>query len=391
MTDKNENRKGLASGKKEDPAQASGKKDAQSQDFGQKARDTDEKNINEHDFDEINADLQQGEETYGGYLKDVKKAYDRQPALSESEQKKIVKVGRNTARNTTIMVSLAILLLIVPVMTLLSYGYYAAGSKANTLIDVVGKTIYVPEPNMSLEEMELESDIGFFTMELAFDVFKRVGREDYRVGDYEVYFALDEPGYPEKNLYQERSLPEWSWEKPALLVHPDGFLEFQTKREWEILNHLPDGTVAEAYISLSELMDPDELPRMLPANVEVRWLAVDTGFEAEQADKEGTPLEPIGYPAQIDTTVWSPFNGREQTNAEVFVDTLKLLKEHEGVAERVANTSLEIAQRLKYLDKNGISVYGAVVTGPAPELRKLEQMEEIRAIKVGEVKLWNWE
>ncbi|WP_249365316.1 anti sigma factor C-terminal domain-containing protein [Cytobacillus citreus] len=102
-------------------------------------------------------------------------------------------------------------------------------------------------------------------------------------------------------------------------------------------------------------------------------------------------ISPIGFPLQIDQTTWSPFNGREQTNEEVFIDTLEFLQKNEESAEKIARAkSLSLNERIPYIKENGVQVYGAVVTGPIPELRKLEQNELIRAMKVGEVKLWNW-
>lgn len=275
-------------------------------------------------------------------------------------------------------------------MTLLTYGYYAFGGKANKLIDVAVKTIYITEPNTSLEEMEIEDEIGFFSMNIFFDVFKRIGKEDYKAADYDIYFALDQPSFPKKNVYLERPLPELPSAETESLVYPKNSITFQKEREWNILKQLPDGTVAEVYLSLSDVMEPEELEDIIPADMEIRWLAVDSGIEKKAVDSEGIPIGPIGYPAQIDTSTWSPFNGRE-SNAKVFLEILSLLEKNEQVAETVARAkSLEIGERLAYIEENGIKVYGAVVTGPTPQLRELEQIKEIRAMKVGEVKLWNW-
>ena len=66
------------------------------------------------------------------------------------------------------------------------------------------------------------------------------------------------------------------------------------------------------------------------------------------------------------------------------------LKKNEDVAVKIARAkSLALKERIAYLEKNDIKIYGAVVTGPTPELRKRKDKKEIRAMKVGEVKLWN--
>jgi hypothetical protein len=311
--------------------------------------------------------------------------------LSDEGQKKIIQSGKNRARMTNIMISLACLLFILPVLTLGTYLYYAIGGRANHLMDVAAKTIYVTEPNMSVEEMELEEDIGIFSMDIMFDVFKRIGSEDYKAGEYSIHFYLDQPNFPKKEWKLDRPLAEVQMPETEVMVHPKNDVPFDTQSQWDLLKGLPDGTVSEVYLSFSKIMRPKEVEELLSMDVESRWYAVNSGLESKGFDKEGLPVSPIGYPSQIDTTTWSPFNGRE-SNEKVFLDILKLLAKKEEVAVKVARAkSLNLDERISYIEKNGIEVYGAVVTGPTAELRKLEQIKDIRAMKVGEVKLWNWE
>ncbi|WP_236707957.1 anti sigma factor C-terminal domain-containing protein [Brevibacillus choshinensis] len=46
--------------------------------------------------------------------------------------------------------------------------------------------------------------------------------------------------------------------------------------------------------------------------------------------------------------------------------------------------------RLDYLKKNGVMVYGAVVTGPVRELEKLRQNPLFHDLKLGRLEVWNW-
>jgi hypothetical protein len=330
-------------------------------------------------------------ELYQSLLNESMQDYNKSHKVPEKNQKRLIKAGRNRALKTNIMISLAVLLLIVPVLTLSSYLYYAIGGKANHLIDIAAKTIYVTEPNMSLEEMELEEDIGFFTMNIYFDVFKRIGKEDYKAGEYSVRFALDQPNFPERDMKLERSLPFTGGMEEDMLYHPDGPYGKIVNSDWDILEHLPDGTVGEVYLSLNQVMKPKELEKQLGNNVEVRWAAVDTGLEDKVLYEAGYSVAPIGYPLQVDTTTWSPFNGRGKSNEEVFLDILKFLAKDEKTAEKISRArSLALKERIPYIEKNGIQIYGAVITGPTPELRKLKDNDLIRIMKVGEVKLWNW-
>lgn len=334
---------------------------------------------------------QNEEELYQSFLNESMQDYEKSLKVPEEKQKRLIKLGRNHALLTNIMISLAILLLIVPVLTLSSYLYYAIGGKANHLIDIATKTIYVTEPNMSLEEMELEEDIGFFTMNINFDVFKRIGKEDFKAGEYSVRFALDHPDFPERDMKLERPLPIMGGMETDMLYPPGGPNGKKVDSDWDILEHLPDGTVGEIYVSLEQFTKPDEIEKHLGNEVEVRWVAVNTGLEDKNLYEDGDLVAPIGYPLQIDTTTWSPFNGREKPNEEVFLDILKSLAKDEKTAEKISRArSLVLKERIPYIEKNGIQVYGAVVTGPTPELRELKDNELIRVMKVGEVKLWNW-
>ncbi|KAA0965749.1 anti-sigma factor [Sporosarcina sp. ANT_H38] len=330
------------------------------------------------------------EERYNDFLNRAIQDFNASHTISYNDQQQIIKKGRNTATKKNIMVSLAILLLIVPVMTLGTYLYYATGGKANNLIEVGTSTIYVTEPNMSLEPMRINTDIGFFSMNMMFDIYKKIGRENYKVGDYDVYFAFDKPAFSEKNLVLERPLPEIPSKETESLIHPKVPIPAALYSQWAILNGLPEGTVAEVHVSMSEIMTPKELEELLGQDIEIRWLAVDTGLEQRQVDQEGVPITPLGYPAQVDHTTWSPFNGEDKTNAQVFMEMLTFLEKNEAVAEKIARAkSLALKERISYINDNGIRIYAATVTGSTSELRDMEGNNKVRAIKVGEVKLWN--
>ncbi|WP_019241259.1 MULTISPECIES: anti-sigma factor C-terminal domain-containing protein [Bacillus] len=335
----------------------------------------------------MNKDNQE-ENLYEKLVQESINDFDKKHSLTESWQKKIIQNGKNTARNTTIMISLALLLLIIPLMKLGTYMYYAMGGKADHLIDVASKTIYVTKPNLSLEEIELDHKLGFFSMDIFFDVYKKIGDEDYDVGDYTVRFDLSHPRIPDKQLTLERPFDDIPKEDTEVLIHPNALVPFNS--DWSMLDGLPKGTVSEAYVSFRRLMTKEELEKMIPENTELRWLAVDTGVEEKHLDSEGSFISAIGYPAQRDYTIWSPFNNDEKSNEDIFIQILEELKKNEPVAEKVAERNLSIAERVDYIKKHGIQLYGAVITGPTESIKKLDDNHDIRAMKVGEVKLWNY-
>lgn len=285
----------------------------------------------------------------------------------------------------------AILLLIVPILTLLTYLYYAIGGRANTIIDVVDQTIYVTEPNTRLNELEnLETDIGFFSMDVEFDTFKQIGKEEYRMKTYRIPFLFNFASFPERDFYTDTPYDETPYFETETLFHPEALITYNQTHESEKLSGLPEETVVEAYVSLNDIYSPDEIRKMFKGKYDLVWFAVDTGLEATQKDKDGQFITPIGYPAQTDEDNWSPFNS-SKTNEKQFVEILDFLAQHEKAATMVAHAkSLALKERIPYIKENGINIYGMVVTGPKEEVESLKDHETIRSIKVGEVRLWNW-
>lgn len=51
---------------------------------------------------------------------------------------------------------------------------------------------------------------------------------------------------------------------------------------------------------------------------------------------------------------------------------------------------LDLSNRIRYINQNGVTVYGSVVTGPSKEIEKFVKTKRIKTAKVSEVELWNW-
>ena len=334
------------------------------------------------------------DQNYWKMIDRSKKQFDENTNIDSN---KILKKSRHKAFTTNILISLAVLLMIVPTLTLLTYFYYGSGGhdgRANTQIKVASDVIEVTEPNMFVKRMELEETIDFFSMDLNFDVYKRIGKEEYRVGEYDIDYMLDQPAFPNRTFFLDRPHPEIPpRDEPSYFIHPALHVPYEFKKEWEIVQNVPDGTVVEAYISFSNPIRPDDIRDINPGrdpDIDFLWLAVDTGVEKKVLDSEGLPVTPIGYPIYKDPPTWTPFDNR-QDNSEVFKEILNHLENHEEQATKIARAkTLALDERIDYIQENGVNIYGAVVTGPASEIRKLQDNEYVRSLKVGEVKLWNW-
>lgn len=326
---------------------------------------------------------------YMDKLQEAMEEEEKNEPLSKNDQHLIVKRGKIEARFTNILYSLTILLLIIPVLTLGSYMYYGIGDKANHLIEVTEKTIYITKPNVSLEEMEIDSKIGFFNMDLNYSLYKRVGKNDVRIGDSEVHISLSEPDTPETNFITDIPLTEFRDEEKEVLIHPSRGYSFNQQFADSIIKGLPDGTVIEAFISLDQLYSEEDLVNLFPSGMDLVWYAVDTGVEEKNLSAEGDYMSPIGYPAQEDPDAWSPYNDND-VNSKQFMDSLYFLEKNEATAEIIAEKPLALKERITYLEENGIKIYGAVVTGPKEEIVKLQENKLAKEIMVGEVRLWNW-
>ncbi|MCH7321350.1 anti-sigma factor [Solibacillus sp. MA9] len=319
-------------------------------------------------------------------------AASREHQIEQEEQQKLTKQMKRTVSLSKIKLvlgMLTVLLMILPVSYMFTFFYYAFVTKSTTLMDVTSQTLYVTEPNTSLEEMEFDMEFTPFSMQLKFDQYKRIGKEDFKVNAYDMRYTLGGLTKKEVNSSLERVSRKYPTETSPWLTHPDNQSEINSSKEWKILSGLPAETVVEAYISLNDLSTVDEIRRSFQ-NVDVVWAAVDTGVEHSNLSADGKVVSPIGYPVQVDNTYWSPFRNAE-SNEQAFKDILNFIVQYEELATEVSSAkNLELNERIAYINEHGIKTYAVVVTGPKKEIEKLRETNLIRTMKIGEVKLWNW-
>ncbi|MFC7686361.1 anti sigma factor C-terminal domain-containing protein [Ureibacillus sp. GCM10028918] len=302
---------------------------------------------------------------------------------------KKVKRAINTSKWKIILSTITVILLIVPTCYMLTFAYYAFGTKSTTLMDVSSMTLYITEPNTTLEEMEFDMDFSLFSMNLSFQQYKQIGDEFYPAKHYDLDFVLNDLVKREEDSKLEKIYPSYPTQTNQWIAHPKQMIEFDNAKEWRVLAGLPEETVVEAYISLDNLYQVEEVENEME-NVDVTWAAIYTGMEETMLSADGDVVSPIGYPVQPDETYWSPFR-ESASHEETFLDMLKGLQPYERIAEEVsAHKNLELKERIEYIEKNGFETYGVVVTGPKSEVVSLRELDMVRYMKVGEVKLWNW-
>ncbi len=334
------------------------------------------------------------EDEYTILLNKAKLDIEATPYIEETDTKKIVRLAKYQAKISTILITLAILLLLTPLLTLCSYLYYGTGDRANELLDVTKNIVYVTEPNTTVES-GIDARIGFFSMDATFNTLKRVGKQDVRSEEVSVHFTMNQPTSvlrkPQSNSISLNGIPPF--------IYPYNKITIAQSAEWEVLNGLPSGTVAELYISLDSLYSPEEVERQFSKNMDTVWFAVDTGVESSLASGEGERIKvPLGYPAHPDSNYRSPFfsgkfigKASSEGNESVFLEIIEQMTHHQEVlSEMTPYKSISISERSAYLQQTGVQIYGLVVTGPVDALRNLKNNAMVRIIKVGEVELWNW-
>ncbi|MGP4040154.1 anti sigma factor C-terminal domain-containing protein [Gracilibacillus sp. D59] len=349
-------------------------------------------NLPEEEAEEVEKDL----EKLSAYQEVISEELEAETESSNEDLppekiKRILDDGIRNARFSLAAYVIMILLLIYPILTVTSYIYYGWHQKAEDLIQVPIQTIYITEPNVSLEEMDIERTFGLFTFEVTMDLYKRVGKSDIKQGDWEVIYQYDDAEFPKRNYISENPPQDIPYFDTKKLYHPEARITNRDMDAWDTLDRLPEGTVAEVYVSLNDLIQPGNAKEIIEGlDVEWRWYAIDTGLEASGKSLEGGYLAPIGYPAQPDPDAWSPYNNREP-NEEQFMESLVFLKDYEEQATNIAHAKwLDLEHRIDYIKNNGLNTYGGVITGPAKEILKLKDNESIRTISIGEVRLWNW-
>ncbi|ASA20059.1 sigma factor regulator N-terminal domain-containing protein [Paenibacillus donghaensis] len=217
---------------------------------------------------------QEDKEYYRAISKAVRDIQES-PGLEPERERKLIRTAQLRARLNSVLTTLAILLLILPVLTLGSYIYY--GMKANELLDVSTKTFYVTAPNQRLADWGLKSNIGIFSMDAQALAVTRVGKQDIRSAELDIRFSMDRVSEVQRTTLLEVASPAVASRENNYFIHPLAAMTFDSARELEVLNGLPDESVAELYVSLDTLYSEDEVRQAMPAELDTSWLVVDSG------------------------------------------------------------------------------------------------------------------
>ncbi|GIP29633.1 hypothetical protein J23TS9_47630 [Paenibacillus sp. J23TS9] len=335
--------------------------------------------------------------------------------LSAEEKKmhkreaRLLRRGKWKARFGTVLTLFSLFIWFTFLSSIGSAIYFSAGSPDRSEVnkDVVESAIAVGYPNI---KVNLSSNAGtYFNMKATGKMTKRVGDENLEVGDFSGSF-----------LFSWLRIYDFSWSDAEaigkVLFQYPGYKAIDSGAEWKRLEKLPEGTVTEAYVSYKQLYSTDDFLKLFEGKpFDPLWFAVDNGEGSAKRDY-GMVVSPIGFPSY---PVWHPGDGKVTSSSkqktglftsmsttstsypgvdpygsgelrnENFINTLRILEKHK-LAARNLIPFVDISDTLDYVEKNGVKIYGAVVTGPTKEILKLKNDPAVSGIRVGKVTLWNW-
>ncbi|MEK3782756.1 anti-sigma factor C-terminal domain-containing protein [Paenibacillus sp. FSL R5-0810] len=179
----------------------------------------------------------------------------------------------------------------------------------------------------------------------------------------------------------------------------------KTESDLKLLDQVGEGHVAQLSFSTKTLMPPEELLKLLADyDLAITGMPVYAGelkeFEVGYSLGDSKDyyvshlsLKPrYGFREDNSLSMWQFYFKPEedQHNMPEHVEHMK--SDIEWMINNASyNGEDEDKQRLAYIQKNGVQVYGATVTGPVKELQRLKERPEFREFRLGRIEVWNWD
>ncbi|MGO4540251.1 anti sigma factor C-terminal domain-containing protein [Paenibacillus sp. 2TAB19] len=385
-------------------------------DFKQQLKAYREGKLSQEEREELEAELAKME-LYQSHLDELLEEEQRDTIsevgsmqLNPKRAKELMRRGKWRARSWSIGGVIGIVLAAMIVNSILTSIYYGLGKpeKRNLYADVIESAIAVTSPNMRISLNSNPASV--LGIKYFGDLVKQVGDERVYMGDLNTTMFLGWPRLIDQNDNKNSS------NRYTPFYLPDESYEENGTPGSSKLSSLPEGTVAEVYVSFDRMYSTDEALKLFEGkDMEPVWLAVYTG----EAGEEGTAAvrHPVGFPTmpmwhEEDgyTTVyeerkvlwWTVGSGSTTSypgvetygsgdvRNENFVNTLRLLSKNKTITNYYTHF-FDADQVLDYVEENGVTIYGMVVTGPTKELLKLKDAPFVRYLHVGEARLWNWD
>jgi hypothetical protein len=325
----------------------------------------------------------------------------KQPNINEymiKDQDKIIKKSKWKAKLQIALISLSIfcflLTFLLGTIRTLTVKYYNLGNpnKVTLYINAIRAAIETTIPNAVIRGSTFKAGT-FFSSDIGVEYSKKVGDEEIKQDRLTMKFHFNKPSIIINLPLQQPVF--YGYSENSELNDGENTLTNLEGTPWNRLVKLPEGTVAEAYITFNKLYETDEVLQIFKnKNLKLLWLAVYTGV----LEQPNTYY--IGFPHKNDfrqmrknlpwpiETIALYENGKLRN--EYFIKTLEYLNEYKAIAREI-DSMPDYKAALDYVNKNGVKIFGVTITGPTKEILKLKDKGLVKNITVGEARLWNWD
>lgn len=329
---------------------------------------------------------------------------------TEEKEKKILTKYRFTLTFRILRITIAVLIAYFLVVSGMKWIIIQTTNPLKYAHDA-DTMLLITEPNIHIEYRfwvypEIDS---FFTQTIKYPIYKKVGNGEIEIGEVELKKKL----FQRKPTMTVNKKPQYSDTFEFYLPEdPTGGTPLdapETPGQWEKLEKVHEGTVAEMAFSMDRYYSMEELLTLLEGyDIHVLWMPLNVGEEnfarmysggGEEGSSHYIPTRGlgIGRVSTVDeeyrhsmTYVRPGLDGDGVVNMkEVYLYNLQMLVKENGIQNHLLNQGY-LEKYYKWIQENDFQVYGAVVTGPVKELLQLKEIEGLRAAQVGDVTFWNW-
>ena len=328
----------------------------------------------------------------------------QEPTLQWDEKKarRMVWKARFTLWRNIIHILLIIWFVYALYMIAIQIGYKQLG-KEETLVRYATTLIETHYSGLKVGKWERPTvELSpWLTQEASMPLYKQIGKWELVVGSV----TVKKPFWGEISYqinYQQKELDDrngtFKFALPRSLTGDSPIKERkEQERIWDQLKHISDGYVAEMALSSIHPQSPEQMRKLLSKyDLSILQMPVYAGelktFEPSHSRGDETYVPYLVLRPEV---IYDEESRLSQTTAD--------LTESVGSAEKQFIPDLEYLlangesrferydePRLTYLKKQGITVYGALVTGPVRELEKLRQDPEFHEFRLGRIEVWNW-
>lgn len=333
---------------------------------------------------------------------------------NEEKAQEIIKKHKNsfslrlTFKIIRVMVAVLILFSIYTIVLTISYDASKIGKRTEFYQKLAIDWTY-PELTTNLSLSSTNEITPLLTQKIAFPLVRRLGSKDYIVAQLSlrkpIFTAWTNTAIVKNFPYLEDQ--KFHFYLPIDPITGRKLIGNEQSNVWVPLEKVHEGNVADLAFSTDTYHSPREILDLLaPYDVEVRWMPLYMG-EMRQFTEGGWGGggDSISLNHQFglsgarlmdkDFRGGSLLNGLNKDLIEMSQEAMlqnmqMMLKKNKRLAENLLGTQ-HLQQRYDYLKNEGFQANGAIVTGPVKELLKLQELEGIHSVSLGEITYWNWD